>query len=235
MDASKRYPVHERFHTFQGEGVFLGMHAFFIRFYGCPLHCPWCDSAGTWHPDYVPGRIEKLSVAELVAEVSSSGAPIVVLTGGEPAIHDLTDLVDALHLLDKRVHIETSGAFPIKGRVDWITLSPKRSKPALPEVIQAASEFKFIIETPEDIEHWTSVVDAQAAPIFPASSRYVWLHPEWGQRSNQAVLSAITEAVKLNRRSYRAGWQMHKLYRADTLDKRSAQAVPLGGDPSRGY
>jgi asparagine synthase (glutamine-hydrolysing) len=59
-------PIYETFHAWQGEGTHLGRSAFFIRTFGCPVHCPWCDSAGTWHPDYIPDKVDRLSVDLLV-------------------------------------------------------------------------------------------------------------------------------------------------------------------------
>lgn len=231
------YPVHERFNTFQGEGVHMGKHAFFIRTFGCPLHCPWCDSAGTWHAEFVPKHVGRFSVDALVAEAVASAAPIVVVTGGEPAIHNLRPLVDALHSANLRVHLETSGAFPIQGRFDWITVSPKHSRAALDENLRMAHEFKFIIDKPEDIAYWTEFVrKAGSAYSHPEhDDRPRWLHPEWSRRSDAGILRSITEAVKGKAAAYRAGWQMHKLYRADLLDPRAEVGVPLGGNRDLGY
>jgi 6-pyruvoyltetrahydropterin/6-carboxytetrahydropterin synthase len=83
-------PIHEQFYTFQGEGAHSGRAAYFIRTFGCPVHCPWCDSAGTWHPDYIPKHIARLEPATLAAEVALTQAEFTVITGGEPAIHDLS-------------------------------------------------------------------------------------------------------------------------------------------------
>lgn len=234
----KFYPVTERFNTFQGEGVHMGRSAFFIRTYGCPVKCPWCDSAGTWHPQYVPDHITKLNVDELVAEVKEAQPLIVVVTGGEPAAHDLDPLVRGLH--EYPIHLETSGALPIRGNFSWITLSPKKWRMPLAENVLAASEFKLIIETPEDIRFYTDfIVDIEMSnrridegrPMSP-----IWLHPEWSQRDNKEVLAAISNAVKQDKTyRFRAGWQLHKLYRVDALDPRSAPLVPLGGNPEKGF
>ena len=59
------YPVNETFLSWQGEGVHLGRKAFFIRLQGCPVKCAWCDSASTWHPQFVPKQVRKASPAEL--------------------------------------------------------------------------------------------------------------------------------------------------------------------------
>lgn len=224
-----RLPVHECFHSWQGEGLHMGRSACFIRLFGCPLHCPWCDSAGTWHPDYVPDRIQRKEPAELVQWAVSKHPEFVVITGGEPAIHDLSELCQQLHQAGLPVHLETSGAFPLKGEFDWITLSPKRAQEALPEVIAKASELKWIIEAPEDLDYWWQQLESRLA------SSTVWLHPEWSKRRDQQVLRAISEWIKERGAPFRAGWQLHKLFRADELDPGSAQAVPLGGNPELGY
>ena len=231
-----KYPIFETFHTFQGEGVFMGMRAFFIRLYGCPIHCHWCDSAGTWHPEYTPEHIHRKTADELVKEVVESGSYLVVLTGGEPAIHNLTELVDRLHERSIGVNVETSGAFSIKGDVDWVTLSPKRGKEPLEETILKADEFKFIIEAPEDIEFYTQTIIEKTSPGLNLSETPIWLHPEWSHRNDPAVLQAICQAVKSCHPEivYRAGYQLHKLFQVDVLDKRSRELVPLGGDSKKG-
>ena len=65
----------------------------------------------------------------------------------------------------------------------------------------------------------------------------IWLHPEWSKARERdaSVLNAITDAVKQNPR-LRAGYQMHKLYRADELDAHSdKRLIPLGGNAELGY
>lgn len=224
-------PIHEQFYTFQGEGVHAGRSAYFIRTFGCPVHCPWCDSAGTWHPDYIPNKIQRFEEHALADEVAKTKAEFVVITGGEPTIHDLTQLSDVLHQIGRPVHLETSGAFPIKGTIDWITLSPKRWKPPLAENVQRAHEFKIIVDTPAALDEYSRMLaDLRAKPETP-----IWLHPEWSQHANQSLLDAITEWIKTQGAPYRAGWQMHKNYAADLKDARSAPAAPLGGKPELGY
>lgn len=225
-------PVHERFHTFQGEGVHAGRSAFFIRTYGCPVKCVWCDSAGTWHPNFTPKHSMRFEEHQLVREAVEAKAAFIVITGGEPTIHDLRDLCSHAHRAHVPVHLETCGAFDIRGRFDWITLSPKTMALPLDENVARASEFKFIIEDEADIGFWTEMMRQRGAS-FPRQT--VWLHPEWSQRENPRVLEAIIKAVRHNGNLYRAGWQLHKLYRADALDPRTQPLVPLGGDPRRGY
>lgn len=229
-------PIHERFDTWQGEGCYAGQHAFFIRTMGCPLHCPWCDSAGTWHSKYLPSTVNRMTVEQLVEEAYDSCAPQVVITGGEPTIHDLTPLTAALQLRGMRTHLETSGAFPIRGSFDWVTVSPKRAKRPLTEVVRRANEFKLIITQPSDIDYWLAFLAECDIPNGADAKQVIWLHPEWSQRNNPRVLDAITHAVTRLLRGFhvRAGYQLHKLYRADAQDARSAPAAPLGGNPDNG-
>ncbi|MGB0184671.1 MAG: 7-carboxy-7-deazaguanine synthase QueE [Opitutales bacterium] len=222
-------PIHEQFYSFQGEGLHQGRAAYFIRTYGCPVHCPWCDSAGTWHPDHKPETLERPEAEALARAAADSNAEFTVITGGEPAIHDLRSLTDALHAVGQRVHLETSGAFPLQGDFDWITLSPKRWQLPLPENLARANEIKIIVDTPEAIAEYTRVIGEALRHRVP-----VWLHPEWSKHQDATILNAITQWIKTNGAPYRAGWQIHKHFAADTLDPRSAPPVPLGGDPACG-
>ncbi|MGB0409919.1 MAG: 7-carboxy-7-deazaguanine synthase QueE [Opitutales bacterium] len=220
-------PIHEQFYSFQGEGIHAGRAAYFIRTFGCPVHCPWCDSAGTWHPDYTPDRIKRFEAGPLAEAAAATQAEFVVVTGGEPTIHNLAPLTEALHERGLQVHLETSGAFPIQGDFDWVTLSPKRWKRPLEASLERADELKIIVDSTDSIEEYTG--------FFKPAGRPVWLHPEWSKCEDREILDAITEWVKAKGSPYRAGWQMHKPYQADALDPKSVQAAPLGGDPTRAY
>ena len=222
------YPVNETFLSWQGEGVHLGRKAFFIRLQGCPVKCAWCDSASTWHPQYVPKQVRKATAAELAAEAKASEPQFVVITGGEPCVHDLGPLVAALKSVGLTAHLETCGAYPIAPGIAWVTVSPKWAKLPLAESLQRADEVKIIVEAPDSIARWTEAVGGQW--VAPS----VWLHPEWSQRANPAVLKAITDHIKAVGGAFRAGWQVHKPYSADALDPRARPPVPLGGDPAKG-
>ncbi|NEQ70208.1 MAG: radical SAM protein [Symploca sp. SIO2D2] len=206
----------------------MGRSAFFIRLFGCPVKCSWCDSAGTWHSDYVPAELPRMEAGELAGIAKASGAEFVVVTGGEPAIHDLNELSMALKKVGLPVHLETSGGFPIRGEFDWVTLSPKWQKLPVEPALQQASEFKLIVENAKSIDKWIQALDGYL-------DRPTWLHPEWSVAKDPAILESITEAVKRRGWPFRAGFQLHKLYRADSLDENSREAAPLGGKPELGY
>lgn len=206
---STRYPVSEHFASFQGEGLHAGRSSYFIRTYGCPVKCPWCDSADTWRPELRPANLPRLSVDELVDLATSARPEFVVITGGEPTIHDLRPLTDALHACGLPVHLETSGAFTLKGDFDWVTVSPKAYQAPLPENIARANELKLIIENQVSIDYW----EAQLGSELTRPDRPVWLHPEWSLHEDPATLSLIANTVSQRGAPFRAGWQIHKLYR----------------------
>ncbi len=229
-----KYPVYERFYTWQGEGVHLGRAAYFVRLYGCPQACPWCDSAGTWHKDYRPAGVSAMSAGEMAAAVQE-GSPdgaFVVVTGGEPILFDLAPLTDALHGLGRRVHLETSGIAPLRGDLDWVTLSPKPfGQWPEADVVARADEVKIIVHDPADIRAGLKTLRGLR------DDAVIWLHPEWSKARERdaGVLNAITDAVKADPR-LRAGYQLHKLYRADELDLHSdKRLIPLGGNMEMGY
>jgi 7-carboxy-7-deazaguanine synthase len=182
-------PVMEHFYTLQGEGFHTGTPAYFIRLAGCDVGCTWCDVKESWDA----GAYGRFAPAEIAAWAAASGARRVVITGGEPLMYPLDHLCDALHRSGLRVHLETSGAYPLSGTWDWICVSPKKFRPALAEVVARAHELKAIIFHDSDMD-WAA---GQAAPVsagcqlflqpeysridrvMPAMIDYVKQHPEW--------------------------------------------------------
>jgi organic radical activating enzyme len=213
------YPVHEIFRSFQGEGTHAGRAAVFVRLAGCPVRCPWCDSADTWRPAAAalpPAQLGYFTAGEILDRLAVFSAPaalakpFAVITGGEPTIHDLAPLCDALRAGGFRVHLETCGAFPLRGSFDWITVSPKWLALPRPENLALASELKLIVSAPDEIARWADYLSVPRSPL-PA----YFLHPEWSRRADSALLSAITDWVATNGDPWRAGWQLHKLYGAE--------------------
>ena len=177
-------PVMEQFLTLQGEGRFTGHTAYFIRLGGCDVGCVWCDVKESWdmnkHPLY--------DITTLVKNVQASGSNLVVITGGEPFMHDLTELTRILSDHQVRTHVETSGAHPISGSWDWITLSPKKFKAPLDEALQMANELKVIIYNKSDFE-WAEKYAQQVN-----ENCLLYLQPEWSKSSEMNPL--IIEYVK---------------------------------------
>lgn len=189
-------PVVETFHSVQGEGFWAGSNAFFIRLAGCDVGCPWCDTKHSWPMDKHP----KHDLSDLVAAALRLKPSMVVITGGEPLMHDLTDLTMALHGAGLSVHLETSGAHPLSGQFDWITLSPKRYKPPLEAIYRYADELKVVVGDRTDID-WAEQV-AQKAPAKVIKM----LQPRWESKVGQQI---VFEYV-LSNPEWRVGLQTHK-------------------------
>jgi organic radical activating enzyme len=163
------YPLVETFHSIQGEGAWVGVNAFFIRLGGCDVYCPWCDQKESW----VAQRHPQVAVEELVSLAQSAHPAIVIITGGEPLLHDLNPLTQALKEVGLSTHLETSGAHPFSGVFDWVTFSPKTYKPPHPSIYEQARELKVVISKEADLA-WAQT---EAAKVPPTTLKY--LQPEW--------------------------------------------------------
>ena len=117
----------EHFYTLQGEGYHQGRAAYFVRLGGCDVGCVWCDVKESWASE---GH-SLLSVDDIAAHIKQSKAPMAVITGGEPLMHNLDTLTTAIQKEGIETNIETSGSSPLSGRCDWICLSPKKLKAPL--------------------------------------------------------------------------------------------------------
>lgn len=219
---TNRLPIYETFYAFQGEGSHIGSAAYFIRTYGCPVKCDWCDSANTWKSKVDTVNFKQVDVQLLAQKALDSGTQIVVITGGEPTINNLEPLTNALHNVGLRVHLETCGAYPIQGKFDWITISPKWKALPLSENVGLANELKIIVENEHSIDQWWEVIENYKRESDTFKIPPIWLQPEFNSLSvNQQLLNVITAAVKLHPQRYRAGVQLHKIYQCDDLDLES--------------
>lgn len=190
-------PVMEYFYTLQGEGYHQGRAAYFIRLGGCDVGCVWCDVKDSWDA----GKHPLQSVDFLVSEVKKTPAKLVVITGGEPLLHQLDALTAALQLAGLETNIETSGSSPLSGSWNWICLSPKKFKAPLPEVVKVAHELKVVIFNKHDFE-WAESFVADV----PAACK-LYLQPEWEKAST--MLPLITEYIKENPK-WELSAQLHK-------------------------
>lgn len=181
---SQTLPVMEAFYTVQGEGSFTGQAAYFIRLAGCDVGCTWCDVKASWDM----GGHPLVDVRDIVADAARHPARIAVVTGGEPLMHDLGPLTEALIASGFRTHIETSGAHPLSGRWHHICLSPKKFKAPLAGIHQAAHELKVVVFNKHDLQ-WA---EQHAALVTPQCVPY--LQPEWDKRT--AMMPLIVDHVK---------------------------------------
>lgn len=123
--SGKTFPVVETFGpTIQGEGPDAGLPCSFVRFGGCDYRCSWCDSLYAVEPSEVR-KAERLDVQQIIGRLPD--VPRVVLSGGNPALHELGELVDELHRLHRLVSVETQGSVwrDWLMKVDRLVISPK--------------------------------------------------------------------------------------------------------------
>ncbi len=190
-------PVMEHFYTIQGEGMHSGSAAYFIRLGGCDVGCHWCDVKESWDVNAHP----IIDIDKLISEVKKAGASIVVVTGGEPAMHNLKELTAQLKKQAISVHIETSGSSAITGKFDWVCLSPKKLKAPLKESFKLANELKVIIYNKDDFA-W-----AEKNAALVSKKCQLLLQPEWSRA--EKVTPLIVEYVKKHPR-WQVSLQTHK-------------------------
>ncbi len=184
------YRIKEIFYSLQGEGVNTGRPAVFVRFSGCNLSCPFCDTdfSGTDGP----GGGEYIDASELFSAVMATAGigtrrPFAVITGGEPALQLDSALVDQFRAHGWEIAIETNGTLPIPSGIDWITVSPKAGAGL---AVTRGDELKLLYPQegidPQsleslDFQHFIlqPIDDANAAGNTRRAIEYCLAHPRW--------------------------------------------------------
>ena len=173
------------FETIQGEGVFTGVPAVFVRLQECPVGCAWCDTKQTWEANEQDQQsfdqiIVKTgdspnwcsaSAQLIIAMYQSQGytAKHIVITGGEPCIYDLVPLTQAFEEIGCQCQIETSGTFEVRATKDtWVTVSPKVAMkgklPVIESALLRANEIKHPVATDKDIENLDQLLQSANVP-----------------------------------------------------------------------
>ena len=202
------YKVNEIFYTLQGEGAHSGIPAVFVRFSGCNLRCPWCDTEFT---DYT-----EMTAAEIVAEalelydIPNERRKMMVLTGGEPSLQVDTPLIDALHAAGFYICIETNGTRPLPDGIDWITCSPKKGTNL---ALKRVNEVKVVFTGDYDPEIWRTQIEAEHWMLQPLRYTGEWLieHAvdEWEDDRNDNLDDTVRYI--LSHPFWRLSVQLHKI------------------------
>ena len=191
------YRINEIFYSLQGEGFWTGTPMVFLRFSGCNLKCPFCD---TDHAGY-----REMTADDIVAEVSAAGGACgrVCVTGGEPGLQLDKELVDALHAAGFKVHVETNGTRPLP-EVDWVTLSPKEDVQGLKGdgtvVLERADEVKVVYQGGVH-EKWAA---------FPATWHFLQPCDTGDPARNKTLLAETIDHIQRHP-LWRLSLQTHKL------------------------
>jgi 7-carboxy-7-deazaguanine synthase (Cx14CxxC type) len=197
------YAVKEIFLTLQGEGVYAGHRAVFLRFTGCNLWtgreedrasavCQFCDTDFVGMDGENGGRYLAEDLAAKVESLWGEGRldRYVVLTGGEPMLQVDDALVDALHAHGFTIAIESNGTIATHPRIDWVCISPKAGS----DVVQRrGDELKLVWpqkgSEPDSMESWnfgsfllqpmdSGNATANQANVI-AATEFVMAHPKW--------------------------------------------------------
>ena len=194
-------PVMEMFYSLQGEGYHSGSSAFFIRIGGCDVGCHWCDVKDSW--DH--GNHNILKVSKIIQNIDKK-TKIVVVSGGEPLMWDMTELTKKLKEKNFKRHLETSGAYDITGNWDWICLSPKKQQLPKKNLYQIANELKIIIYNNHDL------VFATEESKKVGDNCKLFLQPEWGKFDK--IKGKVVDFIKTNPR-WKLSMQTHKFLGID--------------------
>ena len=177
-----KYRVNEIFFTLQGEGAHSGIPAVFVRFSGCNLRCPWCDT------DFV--NYTEMTVDEIIRtmqelyDMPNERRKMCVLTGGEPSLQVDKPLIDALHQAGFYICIETNGTHPLPDGIDWITCSPKMAYSRHPKgteekptqlALRKVNEVKVVYTGDYDPEIWRNQLEAEHWMLQPLRYTGEWL------------------------------------------------------------
>lgn len=186
----KTYKINEIFYSLQGEGFYTGTPSVFVRFSGCNLSCPFCDT------DHNQGVM--MTADEIAAAVNAFPASHVVLTGGEPSLFVDDELTAALH--DHFIAMETNGTHPVSAGVDWVTMSPKSDFVDGAEPVLTMCDELKLVYTGQNLDRYAS---------FPA--RHHFLQPcDCGdtEKSRQLLKDCIQAC--LDNPVWRLSLQTHK-------------------------
>ena len=182
----KTYKINEIFYSLQGEGRWAGRAAIFIRFSGCNLKCPFCD---TDFKDY-----KELTAVQIVSNIKAIGGEcdFVVLTGGEPTLQVTEDFVEALHKEGYYVAMETNGTREVPSNIDWITCSPKDWYVETAKTkLTKCDEIKIVID--ETCGH--NVMDAWA-DIMEAKEYYIQPCDTGDKDKNANIIKKCVQLIK---------------------------------------
>jgi 7-carboxy-7-deazaguanine synthase len=187
----------ESFYTLQGEGAHSGKAAYFVRLGGCDVACHWCDVKESWDASLHPQH----TISQIVEQAKEYPGRLVVVTGGEPLMHDLTEITAAFQQQGFATNIETSGVYAVTGEWDWICFSPKKFKQPHEGIYAVANELKVIVYNTSDF----AFAEEHAARV--GDDCILLLQPEWSR--SDKMLPEIIDYIKSNPK-WKMSLQTHK-------------------------
>lgn len=197
----KSYRVNDIFYSLQGEGHNTGRAAVFVRFSGCNLHCPFCDT------DF--SHFETLTAPEIIRRMQAltpqgEDSPIVVLTGGEPTLQVDSDLLDAIHAAGfPFIAMESNGTKEPPAGLDWLTVSPK-------EMVRPTQKSKVRVRQCNELKVLFNGTDEPDDLGIQATYYYLQPLDTGNEAENRRMVDGCIEYIKAHPR-WRLSLQTHKL------------------------
>ena len=186
------YPVVETFFSIQGEGYHTGQPCNFIRLAGCPINCKFCDTNK---------EVKEVRTQATLVKRMTKGYPVVI-TGGEPCIHDLGPLTTDLHYGNFQIWLETSGIAVTPYYADYVAVSPKVGHHFRKDVASRADEVKWLV--PE----WSLEEIQVLSEFFAKAEHYIQPVNDYLMVNKENVQKAIQIATYLK---WPVSIQMHKI------------------------
>lgn len=194
--------VNDIFHSLQGEGRNTGRAAAFVRFAGCNLRCPFCDT------DFADYR--EMTDREILDAITPWPTRFVVLTGGEPTLQVDDDFVQLLHDNGYEVAMETNGTRTPPHGIDWLTVSPKQAFTGRAGhlAVTHCDELKVVFDGKSDPEsHCLCCADGRT---IDAVHRYLQPCDTGDTNRNRAITTACIDYI-CRHPQWRLSLQTHKL------------------------
>lgn len=198
MGKEKKIAVVETFGpVIQGEGPLAGSKTMFIRFGGCDYRCVKCDSLHAVLPEAVKVNASYLTAAEIAEAIipaaKASGTPWVTLSGGNPCMWDLTELIHLLQTAGLAIALETQGTLAPEWlwRCQMIVISPK--SPGMGEKFEEDKFTKFLHKTMASPKGAPKPATAIKIVIFSVQDIEFALHVE--QVARLKVAGCITPGL----------------------------------------
>ena len=217
----RRYRVNNIFYSLQGEGRNTGRAAVFIRFAGCNLRCPFCDTEFDSYREMSAEEIIIEAETAIGGKTAGHTFPLVVLTGGEPTLQVDEAFVDLLHQQGYEVAMESNGTRPAPKNLDWLTVSPKNHGLTRLDLshdstwldMKLPNEIKIVFD--ENTNPEAILSELYRVEPWPESSRvesWLYLQPcDTGDAErNKAITQACVEYIKQHPQ-WRLSLQTHKL------------------------
>lgn len=203
----------EIFYSIQGESSDSGLPCLFVRLWGCPIGCAYCDQ-----PQHISSK-KRISIEKLVAKITSfKGVKYICITGGEPLVQTETiPLVQELLYMGYKVSIETSGCVPlpdISYRRSFkyvMDIKCPSSKVAHRNIfdnllkLQFNDEVNFVIADREDYDYMLKVMKR-----YPTSASFL-VSPMFDENNHAVIGDELIKWILKDRLDVRVQIQLHKI------------------------